>query len=71
MNKKLILILSIYLILISAIGLIIISNNSSIDTTTEKKSEFKNNILLSAGRSKIQGTVFQERGGIIKALMLK
>lgn len=71
MNKKLILILSIYLILISAIGLIIISNNSSIDTTIEEKSEFRNNILLSAGRSKIQGTVFQERGGIIKALMLK
>lgn len=69
--NKVILVLSIYLILISAIGLVIISNNSSIDTTTEKKSEFKNNILLSPSRSKIQGTVFQERGGIIKALMLK
>lgn len=71
MNKKLILILSIYLIVISAISLVIVSNNSSIDTTTEEKSEIVNTIFLSPSRSKIQGTVFQERGGIIKALMLK
>ena len=71
MNKKLILILSIYLIVISAISLVIVSNNSSIDTITEENSEFKSNIFLSASNSKIQGAVFQKRGSVIRILMLK
>jgi hypothetical protein len=69
MNKKLILLFSIYLIVTSAISLVVISDISGNDKATEERTEITNAIFLS--NSKVPQTTFIERSGIIKAIILK